>query len=355
VGIARRGQRVGIDPVTTDIVLADSNEVGALGVLHLKRLWSRAQLLRRGRAHAAGEPQLDRLVINALGLGVEQTWQYLLRVGPTFAEFEQWIVATAGEVVPATVARINAAVRGEVPPEEARRKLAEIDAASPVLTASDLEHWIEHGFVIVRGAASVDQCVAAEQAVWDDLRADRGEPATWYVPTTHEITLELIQHPAISVIRHAPRIHKSFAQLWQTADLWPATGRVEFSPPDQSGWPTSGRVLHWDVSLQQPIPFGTQGILHLTDTPVEQGAFMTVPGFHRRVHEWLSSLRPGTDPRQLDLHSLGAKSIAAGAGDLIIWHQALPHGVNPNRGVRPRMVQYINYQPARYEEREVWI
>src|ERR1700722_17616810 len=36
------------------------------------------------------------------------------------------------------------------------------------------------------------------------------------------------------------------------------------------------------------------------------------------------------------------KAFAQGAGDLVIWHQALPHSASPNRGTRPRMVQYVN-------------
>ena len=40
------------------------------------------------------------------------------------------------------------------------------------------------------------------------------------------------------------------------------------------------------------------------------------------------------------------KAIAAKAGDLIIWHQALPHGASRNLHHLPRMVQYINMYPA---------
>jgi len=42
-----------------------------------------------------------------------------------------------------------------------------------------------------------------------------------------------------------------------------------------------------------------------------------------------------------------AVPIAAGAGDLVIWRQDLPHGASPNRAMRPRMAQYVNfYSPA---------
>jgi ectoine hydroxylase-related dioxygenase (phytanoyl-CoA dioxygenase family) len=52
---------------------------------------------------------------------------------------------------------------------------------------------------------------------------------------------------------------------------------------------------------------------------------------------------------------LGPRAIGGRAGDLVIWHQALPHGASPNRGTRPRLVQYVNMFPTRIEEHEEWI
>ena len=65
-----------------------------------------------------------------------------------------------------------------------------------------------------------------------------------------------------------------------------------------------------------------QGVLYLTDTAANQGAFRCVPGFHRRIETWLKSLPSGADPRREDLEKFGAVPIAGRAGDLIIWHQA---------------------------------
>jgi ectoine hydroxylase-related dioxygenase (phytanoyl-CoA dioxygenase family) len=97
------------------------------------------------------------------------------------------------------------------------------------------------------------------------------------------------------------------------------------------------------------------GILYLTDTPPEQGAFTLVPGFHRRVDSWRASLPPGVNPRQQDLHALGSQPVGGRAGDLVIWHDALPHGSRPNRGTRPRIVQYIAMFPTEVEKQEEWI
>ena len=135
--------------------------------------------------------------------------------------------------------------------------------------------------------------------------------------------VQLFQHPALEAARRSARIHKAFAQLWGTADLWATTDRMSFNPPETVDRPFPGPHLHWDVSLVPPIPLATQAILYLTDTSADQGALTLVPGFHRRIEAWLASLPAGADPRSQDL-SAEARPIAAGAGDLIIWHQALP-------------------------------
>jgi len=51
---------------------------------------------------------------------------------------------------------------------------------------------------------------------------------------------------------------------------------------------------------------------------------------------------------------LGAIPVAGRAGDLVIWHQALPHGSSPNHSLRPRIVQYVTLRPTRWERTVKW-
>jgi hypothetical protein len=132
--------------------------------------------------------------------------------------------------------------------------------------------------------------------------------------------VQYFQHPAFEANRRSPRLHKAFAQLWGTADLWTTTHRVGFNVPEREAWKFPGPDLHWDVSVKTPIPFGTQGILYLTDTPPEQGALTVVPGFQRWGEDWLAKLPPGANPRDQDMHALGPRAIGGRAGDLVIWH-----------------------------------
>jgi ectoine hydroxylase-related dioxygenase (phytanoyl-CoA dioxygenase family) len=336
--------------------LEAADEIGALGVRRLKRIWRNA-ISHQPRDPHHGDPHdfhLDHLVLDALGIGLEQTLQYLARSTPTFEEFERWIVATAGGVCATQVERINAAVAGESYSDEVKRRLAAIDAAAPVLSAQDLAFWDEHGYLVLHDAVSRETREAAAAAVWEHLRASADEPQSWYRNRPNSIMVQYFQHPAFTAIRRSERIHKAFAQLWGTADLWATTDRVGFNAPEREGWHFPGPHLHWDESIATPIPFGVQGILYLTDTPAEQGAFTCVPGFHRRIESWLAALPADADPRRQDLHALGSQPIAGRAGDLVIWHHALPHGSRPNRGRLPRIVQYITMRPTRVQTQAVW-
>jgi len=337
--------------------LAAATETGTLGVFWLKRLWSRAMAAQQGRCVPASmsERHLDHLVIHAVGVGLEQTATYLGHEAPSFAEFERWISETTGGVAHEQIARINAAVTGGEPPPQTARWLAAVETSAPVLSAADLGFWREHGYVVLHDAVPPETRDAAAQALWHHLGADPDDPETWYVRNDHGIMVQYFQHPAFAAVRRSPRIHKAFAQLWGTADLWVTTDRVGFNPPERAGFMFPGPHLHWDVSVKTPIPFGTGGILYLTDTPPEQGAFTLVPGFQRWGERWLAQLPAGADPRRQDLYALDPRPIGGHAGDLVIWHQALPHGASPNRGTRPRMVQYVNMFPTHYEEHEEWI
>jgi hypothetical protein len=336
----------------------EASETGTLGVLHLRRLWSRALAVRQGQPAAEAEKDwlFDQILLSGLHLALEETMQYLYQSGPSFEEFERWILdRNNGQVEPERVERINRTIQGLDPSPRQHAVIQEIENAEPALTEEELQFWDEQGYVVVRRAVSPEESQAAAEALWLRFGMKLDDPESWYqIRQGHGIMMQFFHHPALQRIRESPRIHKAFAQIWGTADLWATTDRVSFNPPERPGWMFPGPRLHWDTSLELPIPFGVQGLLYLTDTAAEQGAFTCVPGFHRKIHEWLDSLPSGTSPREQDMEKLGAIPIAASAGDLVIWHQALPHGSRPNRGERPRLVQYLTMFPPIGEAKRNW-
>ena len=91
-----------------------------------------------------------------------------------------------------------------------------------------------------------------------------------------------------------------------------------------------------------------QGVLYLSDTAANQGAFTCIPGFHRCIADWLETLSEEDDSRSRMQAEFGhqAKPIAGKEGDLVIWNSLLPHGSSPNSADRPRIAQYITMTPG---------
>ena len=338
-----------------DEVLPPSTEAGDLGVMHLKRLWARNALQRQGRrAGGADEFTLDRIALYGLGLGLPESLRAMAD-GGSFAAFERWVLdVNGGALDPDAVRRINDAVLrlDGMPGDPALVR----PMPAAVFRPDDLARWERDGYIVLPHAVAEPVRAAAEQAIWQSLDAGPDTPDRWYGgPQGHSIWLELIHHPALRAVRESPRIRAAFAQLWGTADLWATVDRGGFNPPERPGWSFPGPHLHWDTSIAPPMPFGLQGILYLTDTAAEQGAFTCVPGFQHRLGDWLADLSPDADPRQLDRDLVAAAvPIAGRAGDLVIWHHALPHGSRPNRTAQPRLVQYITMFPTGHRDDRPW-
>jgi hypothetical protein len=323
----------------------------SLGVIHLERFWSLHVAGRAGQTSTDNGANwvADNLLLSGLRLGLRETFDYLFARTPSLEEFEAWILEkNGGALDPIRVQCLNAALNGAAiaPP---------FTAVEPPLTKEDLEFWGRNGYVVVHDAVSPAQCQAAAQAIYEFLEMHPELPETWYTARKGEgVWVPLLHHPALQANRESPRIRGAFAQLWGRDDLWVNVDQAGMNPPERPGWHYPGTGLHFDVSLELPIPFGVQGILYLTDTAADQGAFTCVPGFHRNIESWLNNLPPGSDPRTQNLYDLGPVPIAGRAGDFIIWHHALPHAGTPNRASRPRVVQYTKWFPSQWEHNPRW-
>jgi hypothetical protein len=224
------------------------------------------------------------------------------------------------------------------------------------LSADDLAFWEKNGYLVLKSAVSRQQCADACAAIWEFLRASPDDPASWYRP--HEdrcgLMVRFFNHPALDANRQSARVRKAYEQLYGHNAIYKTIDKISFNPPEHEGFGFAGSPLHWDTSLTQPISFHLQGMLYLTDCGPTDGAFHCVPGFHREIGAWLDSLPPDADPRSFAPQVLNSVLVPAGAGDFLIWHQALPHGATPNNGRLPRMVQYLTYFPQAAEAAKEW-
>ncbi len=318
-----------------------------LGVAELERL--RRRVLEPTGPSSPERLRVAKAVLDTLGLGLEPVYRYLAAESPNATSFERWLLSElGGELDPRRVELANAIADGAAPDGGRQAEIDALEAAEPVFTATDFAFWEEHGYVIVRDAAPASAVTTLREAIWEHLGAAPEDPDSWYRPSLQNgIMLQLFRAPGIAEIHAAPRIHKAFAQLAGTADLVMTTDRCGFNPPERSGDRYRGMGLHLDLDeLTPPVRPGLQGILYLTDTAANQGALRCVPGFHRRIDAWFAERPPGQSPTAEDFEALGAQPIAAGAGDLIIWTAALPHGPSANRAGAPRIVHYVTMYPT---------
>jgi hypothetical protein len=325
-------------PLSSSAVLAASLETGALGIYQIKRLWSKLHL---GCVQDyPDEAQLDASLIQLLGIGLLPLYEFVYSQRPDFAAFEAWIASHHTAIPVDLVRRCNALIT-----REAMWDHAEHDTEACVLTEADLEHWDRWGYVIIRQAVPVADCAATRGLIWETLGMQKSDPASWYRSSERiqGIMVTLYNHPVLLRNRQNTVIRKAYEQLWGTPNLLVTADKVGFNPPETDHHRYRGAGMHWDVSLARPIPFGTQGILYLTDTAENGGALRLVPGFHRSIDQWLDQLPAGKNPRLEHWEDHDIKHIAAQAGDFIIWHHALPHDSSPNTAATPRLVQYFNW------------
>jgi hypothetical protein len=150
---------------------------------------------------------------------------------------------------------------------------------------------------------------AAAAAIYEILGTDPCDPCTWCSTTnSRSIRVPMLRHAAFEANRESPGVHRAFAQLWGMEGLW---------------------------------------------ATIDQGAFTCLPGFHYTIGIWLEGLPEGADPRQQDLSGLATPG-AGRAGDLIVWHHALPRGSRPNRNTISRVVQYLTMFPSQQEVNPIW-
>ena len=269
-----------------------------------------------------------------LGIGMEDTLQFLYFEKPDFETFKTWI----------TTRQKNGNNESEA-------------FTDKVLSKQDLDFWNQNGYVIVKNAISKEDCEATQQAIWDYLKMDPHKKETWYVRHENQkgLMLNFSDHETLNRNRFSARIRKAYEQLYGTAKIYKTIDKVSFNPPETNAFTFLGSPLHWDTSLKQPIPFGLQGLLYLTDCRITDGAFHCVPGFHLQINNWLKNLEPHENPREKAIQTLQPKPVPGDAGDFIIWNNTLPHCATANKGKSPRMVQYLTYFPEDYDTSGEWL
>lgn len=306
----------------------------------LNGLWERTRLApfqKTARVNTDKSWQDEVKALYSIGIGMEETLRFLYHEQPTAEVFQEWLM------------------KNKIKSQPADLSISEVITEN-VLTPDDIDFWNKNGYVVLKNVITQNQCIETQNAIWDFLNATPDNPESWY--KNHEaqrgLMLLFSNHPALNANRESPQIRKAYEQLYGTEKIYKTIDKVSFNPPENNGFRFLGSALHWDVSLETPIPFVLQGMLYLTDCNENDGAFYCVPGFHLEIEKWLSSLPENTMPREVAPKVLKPVAITGTAGDFIIWHQALPHCATANHGQYPRMVQYLTYLPVQQSIQKAW-
>ncbi|WP_026715350.1 phytanoyl-CoA dioxygenase family protein [Flavobacterium daejeonense] len=297
----------------------------------LENFWNRI-LSTNSKTEEQSDWNTETGYLYQLGISMEETLQYLYQEKPSLLIFIDWVESKKKEVL----------------------KSIHIEN---VLSEKDLAFWESNGYVVIKNAIPIEDCIATQKAILDFLKKDINDSSSWY--KHHEkqsgLMVNFYNHPTLEKNRASIKIQKAYEQLYKTTKIYKTIDKVSFNPPVTNEYNFLGSNLHWDVSLKQPIPFRLQGLLYLSDCNENEGAFNCVPNFHNQIANWMSTIPSNENPREFALKTLVSKPIIGNAGDFIIWHQALPHCATPNYGKTPRFVQYLTYFPENYTESTEWI
>ena len=213
-----------------------------------------------------------------------------------------------------------------------------------MLTEATKAELAENGYAVVDGVVPKPLCDAVIAAVASFLDVDLGAPSTWRVAHGHGI-VPLHHHPALWEVRQHPAVHAVFTELYGSRALWSSVDRASFKPPAGDEAVRVSR-LHWDADPRQPKETaGYQGLVYLTDTDADQGAFCCAPEIYRELPNWLDAHRTSVSDALAEATPTATR-IGGKAGSLLVWSRLMPHSSARNESRRPRWVQYVTMSPA---------
>ena len=197
----------------------------------LENFWNRI-LSTNSKTEEQSDWNTETGYLYQLGISMEETLQYLYQEKPSLLIFIDWVESKKKEVL----------------------KSIHIEN---VLSEKDLAFWESNGYVVIKNAIPIEDCIATQKAILDFLKKDINDSSSWY--KHHEkqsgLMVNFYNHPTLEKNRASIKIQKAYEQLYKTTKIYKTIDKVSFNPPVTNEYNFLGSNLHWDVSLKQPIPF----------------------------------------------------------------------------------------------------
>jgi hypothetical protein len=224
-----------------------------------------------------------------------------------------------------------------------------------MITNEQKEIFRDQGYLVVPDVVPVALCQRVIEAILEYTGVDPEKRDTWYQDnyTGHGI-IPMHHHQALWDIRQHPPVHKVFSELYDDEKLWVSMDRASYKPPAQeetSGWEQA--PVHWDCDPWRPVQFSLQGLVYLTDTREDQGAFSCVPLIFKNLESWCEAHLKDTDRRHPLVSDNELIAVGGKAGSLLVFNRLMPHTGRLNKSSSHRFVQYVTMQPVSDEQQRL--
>jgi hypothetical protein len=219
----------------------------------------------------------------------------------------------------------------------------------------------EDGYLLLPGLIPPARVEAALQLINHSLGSEGIDPGLLPTLRARTFTPELVKHPAVlGLLLDTPLLAAAEAALG-AGNVRPASeAQIALRFPGPPGATGGQAVPHID-GISAPgngVPPGTLyhftalGGVFLSDvTEPDRGNLTVWPGSHRLVEAFFRAHGPaGMIDRFPDLPLGPPRPILARAGDALLAHYQLAHGIAPNRGPHVRYAAFFRLFHARHQE-----
>jgi hypothetical protein len=238
---------------------------------------------------------------------------------------------------------------------------------------SFLNTWQKYGIVVGKNIINSEVCDKTVSSIFSLVSqiangtCDLTKPETWTnIPSDTNGTslisrgfLEIYHHETLAQIRQSVRLYVHHAVLWGRHDLWTSFDRFGIKLPHHEE--SKALPLHVDQNPLFHPEFKTmQGVLALSDCPVERGTFVGVPGSNSLFNEYKRFAPDRGEyveiPESDAIHNIlraYAQPIPLRKGDLVTWDSRTAHANSENVSDDTRVVAYIAAGLAREDDQSL--
>ncbi|HEX6995232.1 MAG TPA: phytanoyl-CoA dioxygenase [Gammaproteobacteria bacterium] len=235
------------------------------------------------------------------------------------------------------------------------RPVSPDEFASPRLTSSQVDAFIECGYVKIEGAFPRSLADDARAMLWRDTGCDPDDPSTWDKPV---VRLGYYSQTPFIQAANTRALHLAFDRL-VGAGRWIPRGDLGTFPvrfpsdvePDDTGWhvdPSFGSAHENFLSWRVNVTSRGRALLMLflfSDVGVDDAPTRLRIGSHVDVARRLASAgEQGLPLRELAANGFAEsgerpEALATGeAGTVYLCHPFLVHAAQRHRGTRPRFI-----------------